>query len=49
MIEETDEETDPMTEGSEYQFNEVLKDIGTYHLQCLNYPKIRSVIEFAKK
>lgn len=38
-----------MSDGEEYLFGEVLKDVGTYHLQCLNYTKIRSVVEFVRK
>lgn len=38
-----------MAEGEEYLFGEVLANVGTYHLQCLNYTKIKSVIEYVRK
>lgn len=44
IIEETEEETPPLSEGEEYTFEQQLSEVGTYNLQCLNYPKIKSKI-----
>jgi hypothetical protein len=44
MLEETEEETPPLSEGQDYYFKNQLEEVGIYHLQCLNYPKIKSKI-----
>lgn len=45
LLEETDEETALLCEGDEHLFAIPLVDPGIYHLQCMNYPKIKCKIE----
>jgi len=44
-IEETEEETPFLFEGEQYLFTTLLHEEGIYHLQCLNYPKIKCIIQ----
>lgn len=45
LLEQTDEESPPLSEGEQYLFEKPLTEAGAYNLQCLNYPKVRCNID----